>query len=308
MTSERDPEALIRAFLANGPRRLDDDVYEAIKVETETTHQLPRVRVELRERVPAGTAFVASLAAILVVSVVGLSLVGLPFVGPGSQPTPEPTPSASAASGGPPEYGWPRPLVPGTYTTSFVWGPDLRFTFTVPDGWDSRDINVRKNDRVTVQFYLVENAPTEVCADRVLEPAIGSAPDAIATALERLADVTLGPRSATFDDRTATYLEFTAAPPTGCAPTDYHLLKLPRGICGEGCGGLGASWKGLEFGGAPERNRLWILHVGRGSVVVNAVWTADATGAELAELQGVIDSISFETPNATPPPEPVASP
>jgi hypothetical protein len=40
---------------------------------------------------------------------------------------------------------------------------------------------------------------------------------------------------------------------------------------------------------------------------MNAVWTPDATAADLAELESVIDSVRLDTPNATPPPQPAPS-
>ena len=110
----------------------------------------------------------------------------------------------------------------------------------------------------------------------------------------------------TVGERSGTYLEFSVGPDLGCPASDVRLIKLPVGVCGDGCGGLGPPWKGLEFGGPQEHNRMWILDVGRGNAVINAVWTPEATPADLAELQAVIDSARLDTPNATPAPQPAS--
>ena len=218
-----------------------------------------------------------------------------------SSPAASPSPSSIAS---PPAYAWPRTLAAGSYATSFIWSEELVFHFTVPDGWESRDVNIVKGGRMSVQFYLVENVVIDPCAPALQDPPIEPGVEELATALSELVTLDAGPTEIQVGGRGGTYLEFTVGPDFGCAPEDFRLMKLQPGVCREGCGGLGPPWKGLEFGGAEEHNRLWIIGVGqRGHVVINAVSTPEATEADLAELQAVIDSARLETPNATPPPQ-----
>ena len=100
-----------------------------------------------------------------------------------------------------------------------------------------------------------------------------------------------------------------ASPDADCDPSEYRLIHLAQEVCGVGCGGLGPPWKGLEFGGPEEHNRLWMLPIGRrGSVVViDALWTPGATAADLDELRAVVGSIELATPNATPAPQAASS-
>lgn len=263
------------------------------------------------------TSTVARLAivgvAVVIATAVGLNL--MPRTGssgPGApSPSPSPSPSALASPPASPSptalaYTWPTRLAPGSYSTSLIWSPDLVFSFTVPEGWDSRDIEIIKGNRMALQFYVIENLVADVCGEELANPPVDRWPEAIATALSNLVSVKSGPMPVTVGDRSGTYLEYTVGPELGCAPTDFRLMKLPAGICGVGCGGIGSLYKGLEFGEVPEHNRVWILVVGRGHAVIDALWTPEATAADLTELQAVIDSVRLDTPNATPPPVPAS--
>jgi hypothetical protein len=130
-------------------------------------------------------------------------------------PAPSASPSASATA-----YRWPGHLAAGNYATSLSWDPSLVFRFTVPDGWESRDVNILKGRSMTVKFLAISNVVTDSCR---------------------------------------------------------------------------------------EHNRLWIMDVGRRIVLINAAWTDAASAADLSELQAVIDSVSLDTPLATPPPTPAGT-
>ena len=106
----------------------------------------------------------------------------------------------------------------------------------------------------------------------------------------------------------AEYVEFTVDPPTACAVDQYKLFKLPPPTCPpDRCGGVGPDTMGLEFGAVPHHWRLWLMDVGRRAVAVAAISRDDATAAELAALQGVIDSFRLDTPLATQAPQPSSS-
>lgn len=266
--------------------------------------------------------FTLGAAAVLIVGVVAVRLLpswptdaigGLaspsPIVSPDPTATAKPSvgssPSVSASAPLPKAYAWPNALEPGTYATSFVWDRGLQFRFTVPDGWQSRDIEIIKGDRMAVQFYLVDNVPIDVCSDTPRTPAIGGTVDDLVTALSKLVSYDAAATSVDFAGQGGKYLEFTIGSGLNCAPSGFHLVSMPAPTCAAGCGGLGDwPWKGIDFGVTPEHHRLWILGIGRGRVVIDALWTQQATPADLAELQTVIDSIKIATPGATPPPRP----
>jgi len=106
MTASRDPDRLIRAFLDEGEERLHDQVYDAVRAEIEQKRQ--RAFMGLW-RTPTMNKFLAiglGTAAVVIVLLVGVQLLGSPGGGLGNPPSPsattEPTPSPSAEAGAPP--------------------------------------------------------------------------------------------------------------------------------------------------------------------------------------------------------------
>ena len=310
MTASRDADQLINAFLAEGLVELPDRAYDAVREHIEHTRQRVVIGPWRVPVMPTFARLAIAAAAVVIVGVVGISVVNGPGVGSTSPPSPSATltPNSSpSAEPSLPAYRWPAPLAAGTYTTSLVWDPAFQFTFTVPDGWDARDINVLKGNRMSVQFLVIDNIVTDTCSEELRDPPIGSSPEELASAMSELVTVEAAAVPAMFSDgRDATYLEYSVGPDLGCDWTQFRLLRLRDFICepARGCGGIGEPWSGAEFGNVLEHNRSWIMNVGRSLVLVGAEWTDEATPADLDELQAVIDSVSLATPLATPAPQP----
>lgn len=318
MTASRDPDWLIRAFLDEGITELPDRAYDAVRDHIDRTRQRVVIGPWREPRMSTFARLAIGAAAVLLVGVVGFSMVGSsrsPGTAGGPSPTPltspSPTPSQAAAPTPdvfPPSYEWPGRLAAGTYTTSLVWDPGVAFTFTVPNGWESGDINIKKDDRMSIQFYRADNVPVDSCTATPRDPAIGPSEDDLIAALSTLVSFDAAPVPASLGGQSGSYVEFTVGPGLECDPSQFILVSMPEPICGVGCGGLGTfPWRVIEFT-TPEHNRLWALGIGRGRVVVDALWTDEATPADLAELQSVIDSIRIATPGATPPPAQPSAP
>ncbi len=309
MTASRDPDQLIRAWLAEGPTELPHRSFEAVDARTERTRQRA-IRPWRNPHMSNLARLGVGAAAVIVAAVIGITVFRSGGSGPGVLPAPTPSASPSPAASTPTvspsavAYAWPARLAAGTYSTSLSWDPSLLFTFTVPDGWLARDINIVKNDRMTVKFFPVADVVTDVCQRTLPATPAATTPEAVTTALGKLVELTAGPRAATIGNRDATTADYLVTLPTACSPTDYTLFKIPAQVCGTGCGDIvGSPWLGLEFASGPEHNRVWLMQVGRRVIAVDAAWTDAATAADLAELQAVIDSIRLDTPLATPPPQ-----
>jgi uncharacterized Zn-binding protein involved in type VI secretion len=102
MTTSRDPDRLIHAFLLDGAEQLDDQVYDAVRAEI----QRKRQRVVIGPwRMPTMNRFVPialGAAALVVAVVIGIQLLGPPAsggVGGVPSPTPTPTPSPTPLGG-----------------------------------------------------------------------------------------------------------------------------------------------------------------------------------------------------------------
>ena len=316
MTATRDPNRLIAAYLDDGPTELARDSYEAVDERVRSTRQRTAIGPWRTRPMTLPRAIVAA-AAVLVTAVVGLTLFPrAPSSGPGATGA---TPSAASASASasaaasagsasgssstasPPVYRWPADLAAGTYATSFIWDDSLVFRFTVPAGWNALDINVFKNDRISLVFFPIVGVAGPTCASPAPSNPPVLTPDSVLTALDKLVDFDGAAVDAAVGDRPARYVTFDATSPVGCADV---LFRLPEPICRPTvCGSLGPSTFGLELGaGVTHHERLWLMTVGRRVVAMNAIWSDAATPAELAELQSIIDSVRLETPLATPAP------
>jgi hypothetical protein len=300
MTTQRDLERALDAFFAEGADEMADRVIDDALRIIDHTHQRSVLGVPWRSRTMNPLArLAAATAAIVIVAGAALYVLspGSQSVG-GPQVTPSPTPSAS-----PLVYKWMGLLAPGTYATSLSWDPSLVFTFTLGEGWESRDINVRQGGHVSVAFYPIENIATEPCSRTLGDPP--QTTDDVVRAIEMVATIDAPARSTRIGDRDASYLQFTIDPPEACSAMALGLIKLPAQTCTPGiCNGLGGDWYGLEFGAVTHHHGLSVMDVGRRLVAIDAVWTEDATAEERAALQAVVDSVRLGTPLATPPPSP----
>jgi hypothetical protein len=316
MTAFRDPDDLIVAYLEDGPTELSRDSYEAVDRRTRRTRQRT-VLGPWRNRPMSNLSRALVGAAAVVLAVVGLALVRGPAPGPSSVGAPSSSPPAAISPSTVPSaslsagvYSWVRSLGAGTYSTSFSWDPLYQFTFTVGDGWTARDTNIDKADRMAVAFYPIRDVVTNACGRALPATSAATSASNLVTALRELVTIDTGPLAQTIGSRAATYVEFVPPQGASCGAEAMTLFQLPDPTCPPGiCSGVGEPWIGFEFGTDTQHNRLWLMDVGRRVVAIHAAWTDEATPAELAELQAVIDSVRLDTPLATQAPqaEPVGS-
>jgi hypothetical protein len=313
MTSQRDIERLLDHWFSDGPTGVPDRVVDIVADRIERQSQRPAWRLLPRRNIHVNIMLrlAAATAAIVLVTILGFSVMQ-PNRSAVGGPSPTPTAVPPTASPATPAYAWPATLAAGTYTTSFIWDFPFNVTLTVPDGWQSRDIEVikdplRQNEvggsgGVAVSFTLAENVYADPCGHVLLEPSVGPSVDDLATALSTVPGIdATTPTAVSFDRSTAgKYLEFAVRNDIGCALGNVYLWDLPAASVRRDRGPVG----GLTWGAEQQHNRVWILDVDGVRLVIDATWSPAATPAGLAELQGVIDSIRIVRPGATPPPQP----
>jgi len=243
---------------------------------------------------------VAGLAAVVLASVIGLSLLpaggfgGGPGV-PSPTPTPLPTPIPSPLT-----VGDFAPLAAGTYVTD---DPFLaRITFTLPAGWQGNmggpylvDLS-QGTGPTAVAFSIFDTIYADPCdfTKGPLAPRPGSSVDDLATALASLPNIGVtAPTDITIDGFHGKQLTLTApASLAGCTLSpegDMRLWDYP----------LGATY-GI---GAGVRDTLWILDVDGQRLVIDAPEPPGQTAATKAEVQGVLDSLhlaAVPTPSPSP--------
>ena len=316
MTAPRDADPLIRAFLDEGMTQLPDRTYDAVRAHIDRTRQRVVIGPWREPRMSNLARVTAAAAAVLVVAITGAVLFGGRGSGQvGSQPaSPSPgiesSPTASAGSSSQLNYTWPGRLEPGTYSTRLAWDAPVVFTFTVPPGWLSRDIEILNDEiNMSLQMYLVENVYADPCGAVLRDPQIGPSVDDLAVGL--LAAPSLNwsePRPTTLAGHSGTYLEVSAPEDVGCDPSSFVLLRFEPLHCPDGCGGVGEQDKTLDWeGDGTALQRIWILDVDGYRVVIDAIMTPEASASDRVELQGILDLLEITTFTPTPAPQPAGS-
>lgn len=229
MSTNVDLDRALRDYLADGPVRLPEGAYAAV------SQRLPRTRQRAvigPWREPSMLRIFAVLAAALLV--VALAVVGFGALNQSTPTTPTATPSPSDTAL---TYRWPGPLAAGTYTTSMIWDTPFAFTFTLPDGWDARDVEVIKDpvsrvnevggpEGMSVEFSLIDAVYADPCTrgvpDEATEPTVEDAAAAFAAMPGAHATT---PVDVTFAGFSGKYLELSIGSDAGCA-----RRSLPSGV------------------------------------------------------------------------------
>ena len=298
MTRQLDLEQLLDLWLEDGPTDAADAVFDAAVARVYRQRQRPSWRSSWRDPlVTTNFKLLIAAVAVIVVAIGGFALLSRPPTGPGNaspSPSASPTPSV-APSPTPLVYTWPIALTPGAYTTRLIWDIPFELGFTVPEGWQSRDVEVVNGGTLAVAFHLAGNTFRDPCGRVEIDPPTGSTVDDLANALAAMPafDAT-GPTPVTTggiaDGR---YLELSVRDDAGCE-TPGMWNDPPDAY--NGAGPVGPPSWGAEL----ANMRMWILDVDGVRLVVSALWSDTATPAELDELQAVVDSVRI-VPTSGPP-------
>ena len=305
MTAQHSDE-LIRAFIAEGRNELPDRTFDAVRGEIHRTHQ----RAVLGPwRVPDVTNFVRVAFAAAVVGAIALAWVNLgprndlPGASPGPSPTPTIAPSATPA--GPPNLT-PGPLCapvcstgtldPGTYSFEVGTTAPVRVSFTVPAGWATdADAFITKHAGAAGEVFFTTWEVTDVYPDAchhqdsaVIHAGTTSAELASLLAAQK-GQVASATTDVTVGGFPAKHLELTV-------PADLDLATCTDGIV--------RPWPdpGPNFGGgyccfpAGSIDDLSIVDAPGHRVVIVARHQPGSSASDVAELQGIVDSIAIEAP------------
>ena len=213
-----------------------------------------------------------------------------PSPNPTTAPTHTPAPPSEPTAAALPDDG---PLSAGTYRYDRSEFTRVPFRFTVPDGWQARNggWSIRKGDEdhgqrlreSSVVENIYANACTGMDAGGVLD--VGpSADDLVIALMEQRVSNATGPFETTIG----------WVPRTASRPGEYHRLRQLQGCAaGEGL----QIWHGQEgwytvFDG---QNSVYVVDVNGLRAVLPIVIKPEASAADIAELDAIIQSIEFET-------------
>lgn len=236
--------------------------------------------------VAGAIALIVVLAAVIVPNVPRIGSSPSPGAS-ASPPASRPTFVPSAAQ----DYTWPTALHVGAYATSFAWNLPFAISFTVPAGWESRDVEVIKGD-MTMAVELASDLYDDPCATtpKVLDS--GSSPQDFADALATIGSLDVGvPVTTTIGGRSAVSVTYSARAGVSCVGEESRLWSSPAWMLLP-VSPLGPpSWP-LRAGA----HRLWIIDIDGTRLLLDATAGSRSTPSAEAELQGVLDSVAFVTP------------
>jgi hypothetical protein len=313
------PDELIRAFIAEGREELPDRAFDAVRGDIHRTRQ--RVVIgPWREPQMSNFAKVALAAAAVVAVLFGASRLLPSAAGPGSTvapPTPSPTatptdtaaPSVAVLAPGPICDGRDRTgkLEPGTYSVSQSATTPVPYTVEVPAGWTlSGGCDIGKHlgeegspseDEVLFSVWNVTHIFSDACSwDETDVISTGSTAAELTDALRSQKGHEASPTTdVEVDGLPALRTAFTIGPEVDPATCSSGYIRLWPLAGPDYDGGFCCSAKNSVVD-------LRIADVNGQPVVVLTGYQPDTSAEDLAELDAMVESISFDTSGASPAP------
>lgn len=294
MTANDDRDRRIRAFLDEGLTELPDRSFDAVRASIDRTRQRTVLGPWRSNHMPSFFRPAAMAAAVIGIAVIGVLLVNRPALPPGGTPAPTTTttsgtptavPSTRPASAFLP-YEWPGELAPGTYATNFTWKNPFQVAVTVPEGWQSRDIEVIKGIAMSVSVQLVDNIYPDPCSPVLGTQPIGQTVDDLVAAIQSIgridvsAPVTVS-RSG-FDGKAFSYTPEAAL----CGGPEGRLWHHPEDLIDDTGHFIQPTWP-LRAG----THRVEIYDVNGRRLLIDAMVPPDAMQDQIDELTGVLGSL-----------------
>ena len=303
MTTRRDPDRQIHAFLLEGDELLNDQVYDAVRAEIERKRQRTFIGPWRRPLMNKLVTYGLGAAAVVVLIFAGSQFFGS-VGGTGSQPTSTPEPTATAE---PPTGG--LPLGP------FAWmeGADgtLPVTVTIPaPGWNGEPewFALEKYGASAVEHeddasLLVFNGapawsvPGDACRAGATLPDTPSATvDEVAAALAAQApgdasapvDITVdGHAGKSVTLQVPADIPYTAGTFSTCDREMYCLFLDP-----EISDVVDACARPLQY--PSQFDELWIVEVNDRLVIIDASYNPGTADEHVQEMRTMVESMTFE--------------
>ena len=289
MSTQHDPDRLIRAFLDEGQTELPERTYDAVREHIEHTRQRVAIGPWREPNMTTIVRLAVAAAAVLVLAV-GASQI-LPRDGGSGGGPPSPSPSASSSSSA---------SASGSATarqTLIVQAPfPADITLDVVDGWalwgdvgiDGKGWYKVSPDPPGIVFMVwtaqdVFATPCGTSTD-ALDPPIGDTVDDLADALvAQPGTVVQADEPVTVDGYSGRFLDYTA---------DYAVGDCDGGHLNRWTAVNGTRREALDG----ERDRVWILDVDGQRIILDAADFPSTSPALRAELEAVIDTVRI-SPN-----------
>jgi hypothetical protein len=287
MTDERDIERILEHWLADGPSRSPDRIFEAVAERIERQPQRPAWRIDLRTIDMNKLLAAAAIAAVLVVAVVAGGVIGRGTASGVGAPaaTPEQTPKATAST------------QPTSVASPVVDRHPLRWSFvgTLPEGWTQDGVGTFVAEGISIEIQPDRSVMASDCQLRP-EEGIGKSAKEIVDALAARPGLDSSDRqAATIGGLSGEQVDLIISPDwtQSCPGWDPPVPVVPL------IGGLDEKnyWH-YNAALTGEEARLYVLDVPGDTNVLIAVFTsAPASLADhLDETTSIVEGLTFEPP------------
>ena len=293
MSTDRDTTRIVRSWLEEGATALPDRVLDAVLDQVPATPQRRSWRTAGRHTAMNNTLKIAlSAAAVVVVAVVGFNLLPRSSGAGGVATSPSAAAPSAAAPSIAPALGR---MDPGRYRIADKGRTPVPFTFTVPAGWTGRaDGVVFKNadqpDELGFSASVVTHVYADACNSEGSLTKIGTTVDDLVRALVDQADSEAStPVDATLGGRPAKRIDVSI--PAGL---DLATCRHPGELIQ-----IWADPKETDYFAIPAKpgnhvSQVYVADVNGDRVVIVSGYPKAASASDIAELQAIVDSITFE--------------
>ena len=291
MTTPRNTDQLIKAYLAEGPVELPDRSFDVVRDEIEHVRQRPAFP---RLGIPAlsDSARLVGAAAAVLIALVAINIVGprpdQRTSGPGPTATPTVTPnptSTSTATPTPTPPPQPSPsaafIGPGTFRLTDAF--PVPVSVELPADWVEcsngpfEQVVCGPSGLEEVSFMVVDNVVANPCADVGLEPPVGPSVDDLVSAISGLEGFRATPPvDVTVDGHPGKEFTVTAPVNSQCEQLTWMGPDRTNGV------------------GPGEANRIRIVNVDGTRVLIAAAYHPTVITPDCpAETQQVFESVRF---------------
>ncbi|HEX5824140.1 MAG TPA: hypothetical protein VFY18_06760 [Candidatus Limnocylindrales bacterium] len=307
MSADRDVNRIVRSWLEEGRTALPDRVLDTVLDQLPATPQR-RVLWPVRRfrEMTAFTKFaVAAAAVVAAIAVIG-AITFPRLTGTGAQPTPSPT-----ASPVPTPTALLLPATGALDAGTYSYGESpARLTYTVPNGWSTTDGFVYKDRGSVSPAYAPGGGPGDValvpwtvshtygdaCHWQGNLVDAGSTVDELVSALQaQKSRVASTPTDVLLGGIPSRRLVMTTPADLDLASCDMGVVSFWPDPGPDVSGGLCCTKPG-------STDVVYVVDVAGNRLVVVARHQADSLAVDLAELDGVIASLRFDVPAASPSP------
>jgi hypothetical protein len=304
MSTDRDVNRIVRSWLEEGRTALPDRVLDTVLDQLPATPQRRAWWPARRFREMTAFTKFAVVAAAVVAGVAVIGAITFPrLTGPGAQPTPSPTASPVPT---------PTPsLLPATGKLdagTYYYNGSPRLTFTVPEGWSTTDGFVYKDRGSVSPAYAPGGGPGDValipwtvshtygdaCHWQGNLVDAGSTVDELVSALQaQKSRVASKPTDVLLGGIPARQIVMTTPADLDLATCDMGAVSFWPDPGPDVSGGLCCTKPG-------STDVVYVVDVAGNRLAVVARHQPDSLTADLAELDGVVVSLTFDVPAASP--------